>query len=284
MPRARRGLGRSSRWRAAARRSGGSVHSPRSAPSARRASPSVPLTQTSSPTRAPSRRSAWPAGTWPNTVTHRFSGPAVVSPPTSEQAWASARANRPPARAASQASSRARSGGSASASVQASGSAPQAARSLRLTASALWPRAAGSTSAKKWRPCTSMSVLTASCMPGAGCNRAQSSPMPRTTGFAIELVAVGAVWMRAMAGFLLKWRSMSSNSPMAACTRVQRVSALARSRTRATPSASRRTRPARRAAAFRKAIISGPLSRMSAAAPLPLRWNSGCHCTPSTKG
>jgi hypothetical protein len=70
--------------------------------------------------------------------------------------------------------------GSESASVKARGLAPQAARSLRLTASALWPSVAGSTSAKKCRPSTSMSLEIASCVAGAGCSSAQSSPTPST--------------------------------------------------------------------------------------------------------
>ena len=187
-PSATRGVGRSSRWRAAASAAAGRVHSPRRAPSARRASPSVPLTHSSSPACAPSRRKAWPAGTWPNTVMQMASGPAVVSPPTRAQPCAPAKASRPSLKASSHAASCARAGGSANARVKASGVAPMAARSLRLTASALWPRAKGSTSAKKCRPSTSMSVLTASCMPGAGCSSAQSSPMPRT----IEFVAACA--------------------------------------------------------------------------------------------
>ena len=93
--------------------------------------------------------------------------------------------------------------GSASASVKASGSAPQAARSLRLTASALWPSRAGGTVERKWRPSTSMSHDTASCMPAPDCSSAQSSPTPsaaRRTG-------------------RVKWRAMSSNSPAMRHTR-----------------------------------------------------------------
>jgi hypothetical protein len=132
----------------------------------------------SSPVRAPERSRAAPAGTSPNTVMQMLSGPCVVSPPTSSQAWLSASANRPCAKPSSQASS---TRGSASASENASGLAPQAARSLRLTASALWPSLNGSTVDRKWRPSTSMSVDSASCMPGAGCSSAQSSPIPSAT-------------------------------------------------------------------------------------------------------
>ena len=181
MPSAMRGVGCSSRCRACASNSAGKAMLPRSASSASRASPSVPLTYTSSPARAPERSSAWllpsTTGTSPNTVMQMFSGPRVVSPPTSSQPWASASASRPRENASSQASS---TRGSASASVKASGVAPQAARSLRLTASALWPRVNGSTSAKKCRPSTSMSLEIASCMPGAGWSSAQSSPTPST--------------------------------------------------------------------------------------------------------
>jgi hypothetical protein len=63
------------------------------APGAHR--PGGPLTQMSSPARAPPRSSAWPAGTSPKTVTQMLSGPAVVSPPTSSQPCWSARASRP---------------------------------------------------------------------------------------------------------------------------------------------------------------------------------------------
>jgi len=153
----------------------GSDSVPRKFSSASRASPSVPLIHSSSPARAPERSSAAPAGTSPNTVMQRLSGPRVVSPPTSSQPCSSASANRPREKPSSQPSS---TPGSASASVKASGFAPQAARSLRLTASALWPSRAGSTVERKCRPSTSMSEETASCMPGAGASSAQSSPTP----------------------------------------------------------------------------------------------------------
>ena len=124
---------------------------------------------------AASRRSAAFGGTSPNTVMQMLSGPLVVSPPISSQPKRSASANRPSLNAASQRSS---ARGRASASVNACGAAPIAARSDKLTASALWPSACGSTSAKKWRPSTSMSVDIASCWPAGGTISAQSSPMP----------------------------------------------------------------------------------------------------------
>ena len=80
----------------------------------------------------------------------------------------SASASRPRAKPARKASS---ARGRASASVKASGRAPHAARSLRLTASALWPSRSGATVERKWRPSTSMSVETASVMPGVGCEQ-----------------------------------------------------------------------------------------------------------------
>ena len=129
----------------------------------------------SSPARA-LRSRAWPGGTSPKTVMQMFKGPWVVSPPTSSQPWASARASRPAANASVQAAS---ARGRDRARVKASGRAPQAARSDRFTARDLWPSRRGSTSAKKCRPSTSMSLETASCMPGAGASRAQSSPTPR---------------------------------------------------------------------------------------------------------
>src|SRR5437660_1225598 len=60
----------------------------------------------------------------------------------------------------------------------------RAPRSERLTASALCPSFAGSASGKKWVPAVSMSVETASSIPGSGARSAQSSPTPR--------IAVGA--------------------------------------------------------------------------------------------
>src|SRR5512140_2306473 len=129
----------------------------------------------SSPTCAPDRNSAWPGGTSPKTVMQMLSGPRVVSPPTSSQPYSSASANKPRENGSSQASS---ANGMAKASMNASGLAPQAARSLRFTASALWPSLNGSTMGRKWRPSTSMSQDTASCMPAPGDSSAQSSPMP----------------------------------------------------------------------------------------------------------
>ena len=80
-----RGSGYSSARRNAAASFAPAVHSPRATPRPARASPSVPDTQTSSPSRAASRRSTASGATSPNTVTHRFSGPLVVSPPISSQ-------------------------------------------------------------------------------------------------------------------------------------------------------------------------------------------------------
>ena len=175
MPSATRGVGCSIRRRARSNTSALSASVPRNASSARRASPSVPLTQTSSPGFAPERSSAVPAGTSPNTVMQMLSGPRVVSPPTSSHSCSSASANSPREKPASHDSSTA---GKDSASVKASGAAPQAARSLRFTASALWPSRSGATVDRKCRPSTSMSDDTASCMPGAGASSAQSSPLP----------------------------------------------------------------------------------------------------------
>ena len=176
-PSSTRGVGHSSRWRARASTSSGRLMWPCRAMSARRASPSVPLTYTSSPGRAPLRSKACRAGTSPKTVMQMFSGPRVVSPPTSSHPCASASASRPCEKAASQSSV---ASGRDSASVKATGRAPQAARSLRFTASALWPSVRGSTSGKKWRPATSMSVEIAICMPLPLCSSAQSSPTPST--------------------------------------------------------------------------------------------------------
>ena len=89
----------------ARRRRRRSASVPRNTSSARRASPSVPLTQRSSPARAPERSSAAPVATSPKTVIAIVSGPRVVSPPTSSQSWRSASASRPRANGARKASS-----------------------------------------------------------------------------------------------------------------------------------------------------------------------------------
>ncbi|MNS57909.1 hypothetical protein D3C72_908100 [compost metagenome] len=131
----------------------------------------------SSPACAASRRSAWPAGTAPKTVTliARSCALRVVSPPISGQPWAAASAWKPSAKAASQGSSRR---GRARPSTQPMGRAPMAARSDRFTASDLWPKARGSTSEKKWRPSSNRSVLVATCSPAGTGKSAQSSPTP----------------------------------------------------------------------------------------------------------
>jgi hypothetical protein len=79
--------------------------------------------------------------------------------------FAAAQAKKPSANLAIHCSSTV---GNAPASVAQRGLAPIAARSERLTASAFQPRLSGSVSGKKWVPATSMSVVTASCMPGVG--------------------------------------------------------------------------------------------------------------------
>src|SRR5574343_391478 len=110
-------------------------------------------------------------------VMQTLSGPLVVSPPITSTPYSWAQAKKPSAKAAIQASSTA---GRAPASMTQRGVAPIAARSDRLTASAFQPRFFGSVSGRKWVPATSMSVVTASCLPAVGCTRAQSSPGPRT--------------------------------------------------------------------------------------------------------
>jgi hypothetical protein len=174
-PSAMRGIGACMRMAAAASVAASSAISPRRPASASRASPSVPEIQMSSPGRAASRRNACRSGTSPNTVMQIVRGPLVVSPPISSQPCRSASASKPQENGSSQAAS---ASGKENASVNASGLAPIAARSDRLTARHLWPRLAGSAPAKKCRPSTSMSVETASCMPGAGASSAQSSPTP----------------------------------------------------------------------------------------------------------
>ncbi len=177
MPVRSRGVGRSRRTRS--QPSSGVWNDPasdRARPSA--ASPRVPVTQTRSPTCAPSRRSAAPAGTKPMAVIVMLKGPRVVSPPTRQIPDCCASCCRPPANAVSHSSS---ASGKVKASRNQRGSAPIAARSERLTASDFQPISAGLVGYGKCRPATSVSVVIASACPGAGRTSAQSSPMPSAT-------------------------------------------------------------------------------------------------------
>src|SRR5574343_797518 len=140
------------------------------------ARPGRPETQIWSPTWAPSRRKACPGSTSPMAVMQTLRGPLVVSPPITSTPYSLAQAKKPSANAAIQASSTT---GRAPARVTQRGMAPMAARSERLTASAFQPRFFGSVSGRKCVPATSMSVVTASCLPGVGWTNAQSSPGPR---------------------------------------------------------------------------------------------------------
>ena len=141
------------------------------------ASPSVPETQISSPTHAPSRRKALPAGTSPMICTHKFSGPHVVSPPIKSTSCARASRIKPRENAASHFSSAL---GKANASVAQRGVAPIAARSDKFTASVLWPSASPSAPLKKCRPSTSISTEIASTCPRRGRISAASSPTPNS--------------------------------------------------------------------------------------------------------
>src|SRR5690625_4000023 len=175
-PRATRGVGR---WRRSRRKA--SEASPPAAgasASAAAASPSVPLTQMSSPGMAPARRRTRAGSTWPMAVTPSASGPRVVSPPTRATSWVSASAKKPSSIASHQAAS---GPGRVSASVHQAGAAPMAARSDRLTASAFQPMSAGGYAARKWTPSLSTSVVTTSSRPSPGRSTAASSPMPVTT-------------------------------------------------------------------------------------------------------
>ena len=174
-PRATRGRGLSSAPRHSRGHGSGSAMRPCRCASPRAASPGRPDTQTRSPARAPSRRSACPGAHSPSAVRQRLSGPRVVSPPTMSTPYSAAQANRPSANFAIHASSTA---GSAPASSAQRGVAPIAARSDRFTANVFQPRFQASVPGRKWVPATSMSVVTASCLPGEGCSRAQSSPGP----------------------------------------------------------------------------------------------------------
>ena len=113
----------------------------------------------------PARAGALPCGTVPIAVTEIDSGPGVdtVSPPSSGTANSAMSARRPAAKPAIQASSQ--SPGSISVSKKPLGSAPLAARSERLTRSALAAIAPGGSSAKKWTPATSASVVSTRSRP-----------------------------------------------------------------------------------------------------------------------
>src|SRR6267154_2452067 len=176
-PRSTRGSGVWRRARQASSAAPSSFTRPFRWASASAASPVAPESQISSPASAASRRSASPAGTSPITVTEIVRGPLVVSPPISSTSKRAASPKNPCANAAIHFSS---ASGSAIASVAQRGPAPIAARSERLTASALCPSFPGSASGKKWVPAISMSVDTASSIPGSGRTSAQSSPTPST--------------------------------------------------------------------------------------------------------
>ena len=225
-PNASRGVGRCRRLR----RKASTPPPPCPSASAAAASPSVPLTQTSSPGLAASRRSDRPGAACPMAVTPSASGPRVVSPPTSATPWASASSKKPSSIASHQASS---ASGRASERVHQAGAAPIAARSDRLTASAFQPMSAGASEARKCTPSLSTSVVTTSSRPAAGRSTAASSPIPMTTS--------------ARCFARLRMRAIRSNStacpppsaggagrerqPRPACTSTARHSAAARSST-----------------------------------------------------
>jgi hypothetical protein len=144
-------------------------------PSAAR--PGVPEIHIWSPTRAPERSSAWPAGTSPKMVTQKLRGPRVVSPPITSTPKASAQAKKPRVNFSIQLSVAA---GSAAASSAQRGCAPIAAMSETLTASVFQPRSSGFVSGRKCVPETSMSVEITSSQPGDGRTMAPSSPTPST--------------------------------------------------------------------------------------------------------
>jgi len=132
----------------------------------------------STPTRAPLRSNAWPAGTRPNTVRVMLSGPRVVSPPIRRMSHAAAMMSSPRANASNQPGSAV---GRDKARVKPMGVAPMAARSLVETASARWPSRQGSQGSGKCTPATRVSVDITSCSPAGTASKAQSSPMPNTT-------------------------------------------------------------------------------------------------------
>src|SRR5690606_35763157 len=146
--------------------------------SAPAASPSVPLTQTSSPGLAPSRRRACPGATSPCAATDTASGPRVVSPPTRATRCSAASATKPSRKPSTHAGSPS---GSDSDKVHHAGSAPMAARSDRFTARAFQPMSEAAVPEGKCTPSLRVSIVTTSCRPGGGCSRAASSPIPSTT-------------------------------------------------------------------------------------------------------
>ena len=139
------------------------------------AAPNSPETQMSSPTLAPSRRRACAGATSPMICTQMFNGPAVVSPPISSTLYSSASEKKPREKCSSHVSSTV---GKANASVAQRGLAAIAAMSERFTANDFRPSKYGSTSEKKCRPDTNMSVEIANDIPGVRSISAASSPTP----------------------------------------------------------------------------------------------------------
>src|SRR6185312_8151344 len=151
-----------------------------------------------SPTDAPARVNAVPAGTRPCTVRVMFKGPRATLPPTRATPCCLAREKKPRLKPSSQASS---ASGKVSAINTQAGVAPMAARSLRLQASARCPTASAGRSGGKCTRATGESVLTASSWPAGTFSSAASSPMPKATS------------PRPCAGAAKK-RRMSANSSM----------------------------------------------------------------------
>ena len=181
-PSSRRGSGR--RWASinapavAARRRGSSGSSSSNAKPAADA-PIVPLTATTSPTRAPDRVRTRPPTVSPIAVTcsviavgeRTMSPPAITVPLPAASAPSAAYIAR---RSATDSSPR-----NPRVTTATRGTAPIDARSERFTASVLWPRLAGSVqSVRKCTPSTRLSVVTTTDSPADGVQTAQSSPIP----------------------------------------------------------------------------------------------------------
>ena len=167
------------------------------------ASPSVPVTNIPSPTRAASRRIGW-AGASPNSAIVIASCPAraIFPPITSTRAARAARAS--PAYIRSKNSSE-RPGRIARLTTHAAGAPPIAAISLRFTVNARAPNCSGVPQRKsKCTPSTIESIVT-SCAPELRAIIAASSPGPSR--------------VRRESGKRAHIREIRSNSPGAAAVR-----------------------------------------------------------------
>src|SRR2546421_436423 len=145
--------------------------------------PTRPASATTSPGRAPSRRTGSRPPRSPSAVTEMTStGPLDMSPPTIPAPASAASSASPSASSSAQATFR--SAGAQRPTSRAVGTAPMAATSARLAAAARCPTsAAADQSRRKCRPSTSTSVV-ATTRPSGAATTAASSPGPSSAAFA----------------------------------------------------------------------------------------------------